>query len=73
MKDIISLLKFKVSYKLDNNVIKTVKKDNKQIVIKKINNSKYCYNVFVFENDLLYMDYEALTITEVEKVIKSFT
>lgn len=71
MKDIINNLKG-ISYIQNGNTIKTVKKDNKQLIIRKINNSKYCYNIYVFKNDNLYMDYEALTIQEAIKTMEVY-
>lgn len=71
MKDIINNLKG-ISYIQNGNTIKTVKKDNKQLIIRKINNSKYCYNIYVFKNDNLYMDYETLTIQEAIKTMEVY-
>ena len=72
MKNILELLKDNVNYELKENVIKTEKRNNIQLLIRKANNTKYCYNIFVFKNDNLYCDYECLNLQEAIKTVKVF-
>ena len=72
MKNILEVLKDNVNYELKENVIKTAIKNDTQLLIRKVNNTKYCYDIFVFKNDNLYCDYERLNLEEAAKTIKVF-
>ena len=71
MKSILEVLT-SIDFELKENVIKTAIKNDTQLLIRKANNTKYCYNIFVFKNDNLYCDYECLNLQEVIKTIKVF-
>ena len=71
MKSILEVLT-SIDFELKENVIKTAIKNDTQLLIRKVNNTKYCYNIFVFKNDSLYCDYDCLNLKEAIKTIKVF-
>ena len=71
MKSILEVLT-SIDFELKENVIKTEKRNNIQLLIRKANNTKYCYSIFAFKNDSLYCDYDCLNLKEAIKTIKVF-